>query len=162
SPVPVVAAWHGTNRYGFPTVEVDNLKGISRSVDELLTLGHERIGFIGGESFGDVRDRQLAYEELIRENGLPVVAGYIQTSRNTLVAGANALERLMALAEPPTAVIAATDVRALGAIHGAWSLGLKVPRDLSVIGFDDIPFASVSVPPLTTVQMPTAAMVARV
>ena len=79
---------------------------------------------------------------------------------NEHAGGALALRRLLDLPEPPTAVVAATDVLAIGALHEAWRRGLVVPRDLSITGFDDIPVAAVSIPALTTVRMPVREMVA--
>ena len=85
----------------------------------------------------------------------------VQEARNTPGDGAAAVKALMALADPPTAIVASTDLLALGIVHGAAELGLHVPDDLSVVGFDDIPMvAAYLVPALTMVRMPTAAMVA--
>jgi LacI family transcriptional regulator len=78
---------------------------------------------------------------------------------NEFEAGAEAFGALMALKRPPTAVVAATDVLAVGALRGAYDRGLAVPHDVSVTGFDDIPFASMSVPGLTTIRMPVREMV---
>jgi DNA-binding LacI/PurR family transcriptional regulator len=76
-------------------------------------------------------------------------------------AGADALRRLLELDEPPTAVVASSDVLAIGVLHAAHVLGVAVPDQLSVTGFDDVPLADFSVPSLTTVQMPVRAMVQR-
>ena len=84
--------------------------------------------------------------------------GYVQHAENTYEGGAAALARLRSLREPPTAVLAATDVLAIGVIHGAAAEGISVPAQLSVVGFDDLPFAAAAVPPLTTLHMPIAEM----
>ena len=84
----------------------------------------------------------------------------MQRVQNTTGGGETALGELLALPEPPTAIVTATDVLAIGIIHAAYERDLNVPTDLSVVGFDDIPLASAMVPGLTTVQMPIAKMVA--
>ncbi len=84
----------------------------------------------------------------------------MQHVQNTTDGGEAALSTLLALPEPPTAIVTATDVLAIGVIHAAYERGLTVPTHLSVVGFDDIPLASATVPGLTTVKMPVAKMVA--
>jgi DNA-binding LacI/PurR family transcriptional regulator len=84
---------------------------------------------------------------------------YIQHVANTPGGGESALRALLALPLPPTAVVTSTDTLAVGALHAAHSQGVNVPRDLSVVGFDDILLASHTVPALTTLRMPTAEIV---
>ncbi len=84
---------------------------------------------------------------------------YRLEASNDYAGGVEAFDRLMGLAQPPTAIVAPTDVIAIGMLHAAQRRGLRVPQDVSVSGFDDIPVAAVSVPALTTVRMPTEAMV---
>jgi len=90
---------------------------------------------------------------------LEVHEGYVQHVANTPAGGGAALNAMMDLAIRPTAVVASTDALAIGVLHGAWRIGLRVPLDLSVVGFDDIPLAASTVPALTTVHMPVAEMV---
>jgi DNA-binding LacI/PurR family transcriptional regulator len=78
---------------------------------------------------------------------------------NDFAGGVEALDVLMDLSQPPTAIVAPTEVLAIGMLHAAQRRGLRVPLDVSISGFDDIPVAAVSVPALTTVRMPTQAMV---
>jgi DNA-binding LacI/PurR family transcriptional regulator len=159
APVPVVALWHGSHLDGFPTVTVDNAFGIHAALSHLVELGHERIAFVGGESLGDIRERQAAYEDFLSERGLPRPARYVQRVNNTPPGGGEAFAALAALSKPPTAIVAATDVLAIGVVYAARSSGLTIPDDLSVVGFDDIPLAASTYPGLTTVRMPVAAMV---
>jgi DNA-binding LacI/PurR family transcriptional regulator len=85
---------------------------------------------------------------------------YLVTVANDPGGGVLAMEELLRLEEPPTAVLATTDVLAIGALHAAHLAGVRVPQDVSVVGFDDIPLAAFTVPALTTVRMPIAEMAA--
>ena len=157
--VPVVALWQGSLVRGIPAVNVENDAGIRLALDHLAERGHDRIAFIGGPNLGDIEERRNAYLAYMRDRGT-LVEGYVQDSTNTLAGGRLALKRLLDQAQWPTAVVAATDVLAIGALNGAHQAGLAVPRDLSVTGFDDTPLAAYTVPPLTTLRMPVADMVA--
>jgi DNA-binding LacI/PurR family transcriptional regulator len=158
SQTPVVALWHGTELEGVPTVNIDNRAGIVAAIDHLINLGHNRIAFIGGRPLGDIRERRTAYLEHLAERGLDTPDDYVQNATNDPGGGTQALRALMELDEPPTAVVCSTDHLATGVLHAAAGLGLGVPSDLSVIGFDDIPMAAYTIPPLTTVRMPIAEM----
>jgi DNA-binding LacI/PurR family transcriptional regulator len=157
--VPVVAVWHGARHDGFLTVNVDNRHGMTAALRHLASLGHRRIGFVGDPVLGDIQERQAAYEEFLADHELAVPAGYVQHVRNTFAGGVAAFEALRALPDPPTAVAAATDVLAIGILHAASDQGIAVPDDFSVVGFDDIPFAAMTVPALTTVRMPVERMI---
>lgn len=156
--VPVVALWQGSELHSIPAVNVDNRAGISAAMAHLVELGHRRIAFIGGRLLGDIRERQQAYMDMMASVAAAVPDGYIQLVGNTPAEGEAALEVLMGLAQPPTAIVAATDVLAIGVLRGAYVSRIEVPDQLSVVGFDDIPWAATCVPALTTVRMPTAAM----
>lgn len=160
--IPVVGLWHGsdTSNDGFRKVGVDNRAGIRFALQHLVELGHRRIAFVRGPALGDMREREAAYDEYMAEQETPLPPGYVKRVQNTTGGGELALGELLALPEPPTAIVAATDVLAIGVIHGAYERGLSVPTQLSVVGFDDIPLASATVPGLTTVRMPIAKMVA--
>jgi DNA-binding LacI/PurR family transcriptional regulator len=157
--IPVVALWHGSRESGIPTVGVDNRAGMAQVLDHLVQLGHRRIAFAGPKRLGDITEREAAY--LARSSaGLPHRPEYAQDAANDFGGGVEALDQLMGLADPPTAIVAPTDVIAIGMLHAAQRRGMEVPRDVSVTGFDDIPVAAVSVPALTTVRMPTQEMIA--
>lgn len=155
---PVIALWHGTELEGVPTVNIDNHGGVVAGLDHLIELGHRRIAFVGGRPLGDIRERRTAFLQHLDDEGLEVPERYIQNVSNDPEGGDDALRTLMALPNPPTAVICSTDHLAFGVLHGAWELGIEIPAELSVVGFDDIPTASYTVPPLTTVRMPVAEM----
>jgi len=158
----VVGLWHGSERSDrpFPTVIVDARAGIHAALAHLVSLGHRRIAFVGHPSRYVIRDRLAAYQEYLADAGLPLPDGYIRHVPNTIGGGHIALSGLLALAEPPTAVMAATDFLAMDMLHAASASGLAVPEQLSIVGFDDMPFASATIPSLTTVKMPIAEMVA--
>src|SRR5664280_1408394 len=158
--VPVVALWQGSELDLIPGVSVDNRGGIATAMAHLGSLGHRRIAFVGGRLLGDIRERQEAYTEALTELLGEVPPGYVQQVANTPGDGEEAFRALMRLSPRPTAVVASTDVLAIGILRGALVLGIRVPDDLSVVGFDDIPMAAYTVPALTTVRMPMAEMAA--
>jgi DNA-binding LacI/PurR family transcriptional regulator len=157
--VPVVALWQGSSALGVPTIDVDNEAGVRMAVDHVAGLGHTRIAFVSGRPLGDIREREAAFIEFMTERFGGVPDGYLQHVSNTPAGGATAVEVLLRLAEPPTAVVASTDTLAFGVLHAAHALGRRVPDDLSVVGFDDILLASHTVPALTTLRMPSQAIV---
>ena len=155
---PVVALWQGEALPGIPAVDVDNRYGVTTAMEHLRDLGHRRVAFIGGGSLGDIRERRAAFVDG-RASGDLVLDGYVQDVANTPGDGVAAIQRLMHLDKPPTAVVVSTDLLALGVLHGAGGLGVHVPGDLSIVGFDDIRVAEFAVPALTTLRMPTRPMV---
>ncbi|HXG39319.1 MAG TPA: LacI family DNA-binding transcriptional regulator [Candidatus Limnocylindrales bacterium] len=158
--VPVVGLWQGSSPLEVPTIDVDNRAGIVAALEHLVGLGHRRIAFIGGRPLGDIREREAAYLAFMSERFGGVPDGYLQRTTNTPIGGETALQALLALPEPPTAVVTSTDTLAFGVLHGAHVVGCAVPDELSVVGFDDILLARYTVPALTTVRMPTAEIAA--
>jgi DNA-binding LacI/PurR family transcriptional regulator len=160
--IRVVALWHGSERPGrpFPTVGVDNRAGVRLAMSHLTAVGHRRIAFVGADSLGDMQERLSAYREYSAMTGFPPMKQYIRIVPNRLSSGDRALTALLQAEPRPTAVIAANDTLALGLIHAAWEHGVAIPDELSLVGFDDISLAAAAVPPLTTVRMPTAEIVA--
>ncbi|MGZ8591555.1 MAG: LacI family DNA-binding transcriptional regulator, partial [Actinomycetota bacterium] len=159
--LPVVALWQGSRPADVASVSVDNAAGIREMLDHLTGLGHHRLAFIGGTHLGDIEEREAEYREYLATISEPVREGYVQPAPTGFGAGVTALHRLLDLPEPPTAVMASTDVLAIGALHAAHERGVAIPDDLSISGFDDIPVAPYSVPSLTTVRMPVREMVDR-
>jgi len=158
--IPVVALWQGARSDGVASVGVDNRTGIVAVLDHLVALGHRRIGLVAGRRLGDILEREEAYLSYLAAIGVSPSAGYLQSVQNDPTGGVEALAAMLTLAEPPTAVIASTDVIAIGILHEAHRRGIRVPQELSVTGFDDIPVAAYTIPALTTVRMPIADMVA--
>jgi DNA-binding LacI/PurR family transcriptional regulator len=158
----VVGLWHGSQRRGrpFPTVGVDNRAGIRAALEHLVALGHRRIAYVGADSLGDMQERRRAYKEYLTAAGIAVPAGYTCLVPNTIAGGELAVSELLTQTPPPTAVLSATDTLAIAVIHAAYERGVAVPAQLSVVGFDDVPLASATVPSLTTVKMPITEIVA--
>lgn len=158
SPARVVALWQGAAVAGVDTVNVDNRAGIDLVISHLVGLGHRRFGFIGQGQHGDVRARLTAFVDRLSELGFPPRRDHVMPAINCPGAGAEAFRRLACSDNPPTALVTATDHLAVGALHAARELGIAIPDELSVVGFDDIPFAAYTAPPLTTVHSPITEM----
>jgi DNA-binding LacI/PurR family transcriptional regulator len=158
SNVPVVALWQGTPLPGIPTINIDNWGGIQSAVDHLASLGHRRFGFIGGYPHGDIRERRAAFVDRVTELDVAAADVSVEATQNTPASGADAFRRLMELPVRPTAIVAANDTVAIGALHAAHALGIDIPGELSIIGFDDIPMSEFTAPPLSTVSQPLSKM----
>jgi LacI family transcriptional regulator len=157
--VPVVAIDQRCSLDGFPSISVDSYGGAVRAIEHLAQLGHTRIGFVAGdESIEGVRDRRRGYLDALARLGLPSDSSLIAQGDLSQMRAFEAANTLLALPAPPTAIFAVNDLSAFGVIAAARERGLKVPRDVSVIGFDDIPMASQVHPPLTTIRQPFAQM----
>ena len=142
-----------------PFVITDDARGARLAVEHLIALGHQRIGFIGGpENVQASRDRFLEYLEVLAEHDCPAIDAWHHFAGFTQEAGREAGQRLLSLADRPTAVFAANDVTALGVLEVSEGLGLRVPEDLSIIGYDDIVYASLPRIRLTTIAQPAVEM----
>jgi LacI family transcriptional regulator len=131
----------------------DNVAGAALAVRHLAELGHERIATITGMlDTHPGRDRLRGYREELQRRGLPFRDDYVFAGDYYFESGAAAVTRLLALEQPPTAIFAASDLMAMGAIRAATEAGLRLPDQLSIVGFDDIPFAEHTTPPLTTLR----------
>ncbi|KAB8142722.1 LacI family transcriptional regulator [Chloroflexia bacterium SDU3-3] len=136
-----------------PSVVATNRQGAQDAVAHLLGLGHRRIGFIGGrEDAQSAADRLEGYRAALAQRGLDVDPSLTQPGDYTRESGYAATVALLALPQPPTAIFATCDAAALGAMDAARALGLRIPHDLSIMGFDNIPEAAMATPPLTTVD----------
>lgn len=152
---PMVMANEFAPELGLPTVHIDNLTASFDAVNYLHELGHQRIACIAGpEEMPLCHYRLQGYVQALRRCGITVDPHYIARGNFTYEAGANALKQLLALPQPPTAIFCHSDIMALGALSYAKRQGLKVPDDLSIIGFDNISLAEFCDPPLTTVAQP--------
>ncbi len=134
-----------------PWVDVDNVAGARSMVSYLIGLGHRRIGTITGPLGAiSAQDRLAGYRQALEQAGLPYDETLVVEGDYTEAGGYNAMEQL--LRTEPTAVFAASDVMAVGAMKALAQAGLRVPDDVSVAGYDDIPMAALVSPPLTTVR----------
>ena len=148
---PLVAIDPHKEGTSFPAVIATNHAGAMAAMEYLLSLGHRRIGFISGRSELQSAVRRLqGYQDSLRQANIPLVPELIQTGDYTITTGFTCAQRLLSLPVPPTAIFAANDQSALGVLKVAKEAGLRVPDDLSVVGFDNIPEADYS--GLTTVD----------
>lgn len=136
-------------------VAATNIAGARQATEHLLSLRHRRIGTITGPAtWCATIDRLAGYRAVLTGAGLSIDPALSLTSNFTVEGGQQAARRLLALPEPPTAVFAFNDEMAVGALQAARERGLRVPEDLSIVGFDDASFASYTTPALTTVRQP--------
>lgn len=134
-------------------VASDNIGGARLAVRHLHGLGHTRIATIAGPSATKPgADRTLGFRAEMRELGLTIPPGYEVEGDFYPESAERAMQSMLALPEPPTAVFVAADMMAVGAIRAAQSAGLSVPEDLAIVGFDDIRVAELVSPPLTTIR----------
>ncbi|GAB2587024.1 transcriptional regulator [Paractinoplanes abujensis] len=142
-----------------PSVGATNFNGGMAATEHLLDLGHRRIGFIEGPAGAMVAIARLhGYHAALAQRGLTSDPALMAEGPFTFEAGFAAALELLGRTPRPTALFASNDGQALGAIEAARTLGLRVPEDVSVVGFDDITAAQWSAPPLTTVRQPFAEM----
>lgn len=151
---PIVLLNRMIDRGGVPAVIADDYHGILDAVEHLYQLGHREVGYIGGPcTLSTASQRLAAFEHAATRLGLPG-AGVIETASFTEEAGLEAGAQLLDAHPETTAVVAANDLIALGVIDAAARRGLSCPRDLSVVGFNDIQHVRRLQPPLTTVRIP--------
>ena len=143
-------------------VYMDDEAAARAATKYLLDLGHSRIAYIEGHpEYAISGDRLRGFRDAIEGRGLAVRPEYLQPGDFTYEAGTRAMAVLAGLDQPPTAVLASSDEVALGVLHAAAPLGLSVPGDLSIVSFDDTPTMRMSIPALTAIRQPIAAMTAR-
>jgi len=132
-----------------------NFAGGLAATQHLLDLGHRRIAYLGGPAAAACNQARMhGYRGAMDAEGAPVPDEYVRTGRFSYEHGILGGAAVLDLPEPPTAVFAGSDETALGVIEAARTRGLRVPEDLSVVGFDDTPLARLAAPPLTTVRQP--------
>ena len=147
--IPVVLL----NRMSYPySIGIDNVASGETAVNHLLDLGHRRIGYIGGlRCKAESDDRQNGYARALEKRGLPVDRSLMALGDSWPEGGQVCMRQFLMLVHPPTAVFCFNDLTALGAIGAIQSAGLRVPQDISVVGFDDIALSSSLYPPLTSI-----------
>lgn len=155
SDFPFVAFGRCDLPYDFPCVDVDGREGMSLVTQHLVDLGHRHLAYITAPlQLMFATDRLEGYKETLSRNGIPIDDSLILTGDLTERAGYEAAKQLLARKDPPTAIVACNDLMAFGAMSAALERGIVVGEDISITGFDDIPLAAHSHPPLTTVQQP--------
>jgi DNA-binding LacI/PurR family transcriptional regulator len=150
---PVVGVSCGHDTQLCANVMPDNHGGTRAAVEHLLGHGHTQIAFIGYPDSSDHQERYQAYCAVLREHGIePDPRCYAELADYTALAGAQAFARIRATGVHPSALFAAYDVAALGAMQTCAAVGLRIPEDLAIIGFDDDSESRFSSPPLTSVR----------
>jgi LacI family transcriptional regulator len=152
--VPLVFVDVGPERPGISLLRVDYHRGIRQGVQHLAALGHRDIAFVTGPlKLHSAQSRLAAFQRAVQECGIVADKDRIIEGDHTMEGGMAAAEKLLAGVKRPTAVMCSNDVTAIGVLHEAYRAGLRVPDDLSVIGFDNIHITQMTIPPLTTIQM---------
>lgn len=158
--IPFVVTWSTSPKRSVPTISFNNTDAAAKAVEKLIQLGHRRIGLVCGMT--RVNDRAAQRLESYRA----VLARHSIAFDPTLVAeipfeieiAAEAATRLISNFNPPTALFCANDIQAMGALFACQRQGIRVPDDVSIIGFDDLPSTRVINPPLSTVHVPAKKM----
>ncbi|WUF51508.1 LacI family transcriptional regulator [Streptomyces sp. NBC_00483] len=145
---------------GVPYVGATNFKGGRSATRHLIALGHRHIALIGGPDHAFCLARAAGYRSALEAAGLPVDPDATVRGPLTREGGQAAARALLGRPDRPTAIVTANDMQALGVYQAAREAGLRVPQDLSVVGFDDMPVAVWADPPLTTVRQPLDEMAA--
>lgn len=135
-------------------IRIDYLHGIRQAVQHLAALRHERIAFISGPlGLRSALARERAFEQAMEEIGLPIGPKSIVEGNHTMDGGITAFEKIWSLPKRPTAILCSNDMTAIGVMRGCYEKGVQIPKDVSLVGFDDIRQAQFMIPPLTTVKM---------
>lgn len=152
--IPMVFIDVAPAKKGFSAIRIDYENGIYEAVQHLAVLGHRQIGFISGpRGLHSANEREKAFRSALKLIGLGLPDEYIYVGDYTTEGGSSGAEHLLTLHKPPTAIVCSNDMTAIGAMHAAARLDLRIPDDVSLIGFDDIGIARYMLPPLTTVRM---------
>jgi LacI family transcriptional regulator len=155
--VPLVFVDVGLALPRVSNIKIDYLQGIRQAVQHLAALQHERIAFITGPlHLKSSVARKNAFVQSMEEIGLAVRPDLVIEEDHTLEGGMRALAQLLSRRSRPTGVLCSNDMTAIGVMRQSYEEKISIPRDLSVIGFDDIRLAQFVLPPLTTVQMSQA------
>ncbi len=158
--VPCVVTWQNVQETGVTCVGFDNYKAAFAATEYLISLNHTRIALMCGplRRVSRVKQRHDAYRAALDKHGIEYDPQLVTSHEYSHLEGKEAMHKLMRLPRRPTAVFAASDVLAMGALAAAWDDGLRVPDDVSVVGYDDVDFAAYCRPPLTTVRVPAYEM----
>ena len=142
-----------------PRIFVDNAEGTYQAARHLIEMGHKDIALIGGpHQLMSVNERLAGFTRAMDEAGLPVRPGWVMLGDYTRDYGVAAASVLLDAVDLPTAILACSDYIAIGVIQVVRAHGLSIPGDISLVGFDDMAFAELVDPPLTTIRQPVAAM----
>jgi len=154
--IALVAVSRVLPRLRVDEVTVANREGAHAATTHLIRLGHQRIGIINGPLvFATARGRQGGYEDALQEAGVALDANLVVHCAFNQAAGYSAMQQLLGLASPPTAVFAGSNLLTLGALQAIHERELDIPGQIAIVGFDDMPWAISLRPPLTAVAQPS-------
>ena len=155
---PVVNGCEFSPRLGIPSVHIDNAKAASEAMDHLYRLGHRRLGIVTGPLLSPLSRDRLSGAAGRAKQAKAFRDFIVMNGDFSIESGSVAAERLLGRRDPPTAIFCFNDEMAMGVLETAKRRRLRVPDDLSVVGFDDIRFARYTDPPLTTIAQPMRAI----
>ena len=159
SGIPIVSIVRELNGVESSSVVTEDYNGVRDLLDYLIQIGHERIGYIASHPSNRRKVALQAYKDALKANGLEYRDEWVQMSAlQGISGGKEAVIKMLAFTEKPTAIFACNDLTAIGALHGIRQIGLQVPEDIAVIGFDNIEVAEYLEVPLTTVGQPKTEM----
>ena len=155
--LPLVFVELGRNAPHVSNIRVDYQHGLRQAVQHLAALRHARIAFVSGPLYlPSALARRQAFIDSMAEIGLTVDPEIVVEEDHTMQGGIRAMQKLSMHRQRPTAVMCSNDMTAIGVMREAYDMGISVPRDLSVVGFDNIRISEFMIPPLTTVEMSQA------
>ncbi|MGC2163772.1 MAG: LacI family DNA-binding transcriptional regulator [Silvibacterium sp.] len=155
--IPLVFLDTGVVQKGISNISIDYAAGIDAAVEHLHRLGHTSIGFISGPmDLTSARVRRKAFTASMKRKGLDLNKSLLEAGNHRMDGGHQGMARLLRKGIRPTAVMTSNDMTAIGAMGAIFEQGLKIPRDISVIGFDDIGLSAFTQPALTTVRLSRA------
>jgi LacI family transcriptional regulator len=160
--IPMVFLDQPVSQKNLSNIVVDYKSGMKQALEHIIALGHQRIAYIGGpQNLRSAAWRQKFFMEALCEKGMAMNVNHLATGNHRVDGGYAAMQNILQHKPVPTAVITSNDLTAIGAIAAIYEAGLQVPRDISVVGFDDIEISSAFNPPLTTVRLSRAEIATR-
>lgn len=145
----------GCNSDEIPSVDIDNVGAAFTAVEHLIKIGHRQIGFLNGLSNSKYSLKRLeGFRKAFKTNHILINKIFVFFSGFTQEAGYVGMKKLLSFNPPPTAALIITDYSSIGAIRAAKEMGVRIPEDISIVSFGDVPFACMLNPPLTTIRQP--------
>ncbi len=157
--MPLVLIGHHPYLQTFSWVDVENRDGARKAVEHLIGLGHRRIAMVTGSlQMAAGIERRDGYKQALLEAGIAIAPELLSIGNFSQEGGYQAMLQLLSLPQQPSAVFAASDTMAIGALRAIYEAGLSVPDDIALVGFDDLPNSAFANPPLTTIRQPIVEM----
>jgi DNA-binding LacI/PurR family transcriptional regulator len=152
--IPIVFLDTGSAGPGISNIALDYGSGVDQAIDHLTSLGHRSIGFLSGPAnLPSARTRYEAFKASLRRKNVSFHEEWVKTANHRFDGGHAAMKELLKLHRRPTAVLASNDLTAIGAMSAIYEANLRIPEDISIVGFDDIAISGFMSPPLTTIRV---------